>query len=66
MKTITMKTKEGKELLAKLENMKLYWESKQLVISPEYVRGNIRALEDAIKVAKGGDALGTSQLDRMP
>jgi len=65
MKKSTMKTKEGKELLAKLENLKLYWESRDIELSPEFIRGNINALENAIRVAKGGDAWGSKELDRV-
>lgn len=61
-----MKTKEGKELLAKLENLKLYWDSLTVTTSPEFIRGNRQALEDAIKLAKGYDVWGSQESDRLP
>lgn len=60
-----MKTEEGKELLAKLESLKLYWEARDVELSPEFIRGNINALENAIRLAKGGDVWGSQELDRV-
>lgn len=62
------KSKGEVEFLAKLENLKLYWESQGMAkaLNPEFVRGNIQAITNAIELFNGADVWGSVESDRVP
>lgn len=60
-----MKTKETTDLIARLETIKEYWDTRGIVVNSEFIRGNIQGLSDAIAIAKGLDVWGSIESDRL-